>query len=84
MGFILIGDERIDIRMLHNIITPAQLNSIGFILRRIETTNTDKLIDIKSGLTTFTCKSTRRALTMCSQPSLQPARGFLACRASLR
>ncbi|MEA4831237.1 MAG: ABC-ATPase domain-containing protein [Oscillospiraceae bacterium] len=46
MGFILIGDERIDIRMLHNIVTPAQLNAVGFILRQLELTNRDYKINI--------------------------------------
>lgn len=36
MGFILIGNEKIDIRMLHNIISFEQLNTIGFMLRNIE------------------------------------------------
>ena len=39
MGFIIIGDEKIDIRMLHNIISLEQLNAIGFILRKIELTS---------------------------------------------
>lgn len=47
MGFIFIGEERIDIRMLHNIITPAQLNAIGFMLRYLENTSKGKKIDIK-------------------------------------
>ena len=32
-GFIIIGDERIDIRTLHDIATPAQVDAIGFMLR---------------------------------------------------
>ena len=32
-GFIVIGDERIDIRNLHDIATPAQVNAIAFMLR---------------------------------------------------
>jgi len=32
-GFIAIGDERIDIRSLHDIATPAQVNALAFILR---------------------------------------------------
>jgi hypothetical protein len=36
MGFILIGAEKIDIRMLHNIISLQQLNAIGYMLRNIE------------------------------------------------
>lgn len=33
MGFILLGDERVDIRGLYNIVSDAQLNGIAFILR---------------------------------------------------
>lgn len=46
MGFIFIGDERIDIRMLHNIVTNAQLNAAAFMLRKLEITNNERKIDI--------------------------------------
>ena len=46
LGFIFIGDERIDIRGLHNIISRGQLNSLGFMLRYLETHNNDYEIDI--------------------------------------
>lgn len=35
-GFIIIGDERIDIRALHNIETSAQINALAFMLRFLE------------------------------------------------
>lgn len=47
MGFIIIGDEKIDVRGLHNIVSPRQLDTLGFMLRYLEVTNTDKRIDIK-------------------------------------
>jgi len=34
-GFIIIGDERIDIRNLHDIATPCQANALAFMLRHI-------------------------------------------------
>ncbi|MCL2363766.1 MAG: ABC-ATPase domain-containing protein [Defluviitaleaceae bacterium] len=34
-GFIIIGDERIDIRNLHDITTEAQINAVAFILRHL-------------------------------------------------
>ncbi len=46
MGFILIGDEKIDVRGIHDIITPGQLYSLGFMLRYLEATNKDSRIDI--------------------------------------
>lgn len=47
MGFVFIGDERIDIRMLHNVISQYQLNSIGFIIRLIEVENNDIYMNIE-------------------------------------
>lgn len=47
MGFLLIGDERIDVRGLHNIITQRQLDALGFMLRYLEITNNDRRIDLK-------------------------------------
>jgi len=40
-GFIIIGDERIDIRTLHDIATPAQVDALGFMLRYLAR-NADK------------------------------------------
>jgi hypothetical protein len=42
MGFILIGSEKIVIRMLHNIISFQQLNTIGYMLRNIELASRDQ------------------------------------------
>ena len=38
-GFIILGDERIDIRNLHDIITPAQVNALAFMLRHLAKAN---------------------------------------------
>ena len=35
LGFIIFGEEKIDIRMLHNIVSPAQINAIAYMLRDI-------------------------------------------------
>lgn len=35
-GFLIIGDERIDIRALHDIATAAQINALAFMLRYLE------------------------------------------------
>jgi len=45
-GFIVIGDERIDIRNLHDISTPAQVNALAFMLRYLAIT-TDSLNDLE-------------------------------------
>lgn len=47
MGFIIVGDERIDIRGLYDIVTERQLVALGFIIRHLEITNRDEIIDIK-------------------------------------
>lgn len=47
MGFIIIGDEKIDVRGLHDIVCSRQLDTLGFMLRLIEVTNTDRKIDIE-------------------------------------
>ena len=46
MGFIFIGNERVDIRMLHNIVSPEQLTALGFMLRQLEVTNNSLKIDM--------------------------------------
>ena len=46
MGFIFIGDENIDVRGLHDIVSKAQLCALGFMLRYLEISNTDERIDI--------------------------------------
>ncbi len=35
LGFLMLGEEQIDIRMLHNIATIPQLNAIAFLLRKL-------------------------------------------------
>jgi len=45
-GFIVIGDERIDIRNLHDIATPAQVNALAFMLRHMSKV-TESLSDIE-------------------------------------
>ena len=43
----MIGDEKIDVRGLHDIVSPRQLDTLGFMLRYLEVTNTDRKIDIE-------------------------------------
>lgn len=48
MGFVIIGDEKIDVRGLHDIVSPRQLDTLGFMLRYLEVSNSDrKKIDIE-------------------------------------
>ncbi len=48
MGFILIGDEQINIRGLHDIITKRQLDALGYMLRWLMLRNTEPTVDLDS------------------------------------
>ncbi len=47
MGFILIGDEQIDVRGLHDIVSPRQLDALGFMLRYLMVSNKENKIDLR-------------------------------------
>lgn len=44
MGYLMVGDEQVDIRGLYNITSHAQLAAIAFLLRKIAISNQDRLI----------------------------------------
>lgn len=46
MGYIIIGDEHIDIRGLHDVRTRQQLDALGYMLRYLETHNIDRKIKL--------------------------------------
>lgn len=48
MGFIFIGDEKIDIRSLHDLVSSAQLTALGFMLRRLEIENADRVVELEA------------------------------------
>ena len=47
MGFILIGDEQIDVRGLHDVVSKRQFDALGFMLRYLEISNKDRVIDLR-------------------------------------
>ena len=47
MGFVIIGNEKIDVRGLHDIVSPRQIDTLGFMLRYLEVSNNDRKIDIE-------------------------------------
>ena len=53
MGFILIGDERIDVRGLQDIVSVRQLYALGFMLRRLEVSNNERKIDLEKKIDTL-------------------------------
>ncbi|MBR6726155.1 MAG: hypothetical protein IKL81_04130, partial [Clostridia bacterium] len=40
-------DEKIDVRGLHDIVSPRQLDTLGFMLRYLEVSNNDRKVDIE-------------------------------------
>lgn len=50
MGFILIGDERVDVRGLHDIVSPRQLDAIGFMLRTLMLANRDRIVNLDAAV----------------------------------
>lgn len=50
LGFIRIGDEEIDIRGLHDIVSKAQLDALGFMLRYLEISNNDTTVNLAEKL----------------------------------
>ena len=47
MGFIIIGDEKIDIRNLHNFISFAQITAVGYMLRYLAISCKDTIRDVR-------------------------------------
>lgn len=52
-GFIELGDECIDIRNIHNIASFSQLTTIGLLIRKIEISTKDKVINIRHVVDTY-------------------------------
>ncbi|MFR5864482.1 MAG: hypothetical protein ACLUFV_04510 [Acutalibacteraceae bacterium] len=50
LGFLCIGDERVDVRGLHDIVNGRQLTALGFLLRHLAAHNTDCRLDICAGI----------------------------------
>lgn len=48
LGFIIIGDEKIDVRGLHDIVAPRQLDALGFMLRELMITQNGATVDIRA------------------------------------
>lgn len=53
MGFIFIGDEKIDIRGLHDIVSKRQLDTLGYMLRWIELRSTDCRVHLDAMINTL-------------------------------
>lgn len=49
-GFIFIGDERLDTRMLHDLVNDAQRSALAFMLRRLETEVNTRTVDLDAAI----------------------------------
>lgn len=77
MGFILIGDERVDIRMMPGIVTSAQLDALGFLLRYLEVNNHDRKINIDQRIGVLYEKIKQEGLDCVYSNSFTACRRFL-------
>ncbi len=50
MGLIFIGDEAIDVRGLHDIVSKRQYDALGFMLRQLEIRNTAVKVDLDAAI----------------------------------
>lgn len=62
LGFICIGDEKIDTRGLHDITTGGQLDALGYLLRYLEISNREQIIDLKQQIDDLYDKIAREGL----------------------
>ncbi|MBQ7291789.1 MAG: ABC-ATPase domain-containing protein [Clostridia bacterium] len=62
LGFIFIGDEKIDIRGLNDVITSRQLFALGFMLRALEISNKQHEIDLRRAVDELYDKIEREGL----------------------
>ena len=77
MGWIIIGDERIDVRGLHDIVSPYQLNALGFMLRYLEVANTDRKIDVAEKINALYVRVEEEGLDFLYSPFFTTCERFL-------
>ncbi len=77
LGFIIIGDERIDVRGLHNVVSPAQLDALGFMLRHLEVSSSDRRIDLEKRIDEMYAKFEEEGLDCVYSSFFTTCRRFL-------
>ena len=77
MGFIIIGDETIDVRGIHDIVSPRQLDTLGFMLRYLEITNNDRKIDIEKKINDMYERIGREGIDFLYSPFFTTCERFL-------
>jgi len=69
-GFVIIGDQRIDVRKLHDIATPAQVNALAFMLRYLakgNKTGLDELEAMALAMRKLKSTQTQQDIDMCAE-----------------
>ena len=64
MGMIVIGNERIDVRGLQDVVTPRQWNALGFMLRYLTISNRDRVIDLEARIDELYARIEREGLDL--------------------
>ena len=77
MGFILIGDEQIDVRAMHNIVSPRQLDALAFMLRYLQITNIAHCIDLTHKIDELYAKIDTEGLDFLYSPFFTDSERFL-------
>lgn len=78
MGFIMIGDESIDLRGLHNIVSRHQLDTLGLMLRYLEIANTDAHIDLENKISVLYARLMQEGTDVLYSPFFTAGARFLA------
>ena len=77
MGVILIGDEKIDVRGLHDLVSFRQLDTLGFMLRYLEISNTDRKINIEKQLDDLYARIDKEGIDFLYSPFFTTCERFL-------
>jgi hypothetical protein len=77
MGFVIIGDERIDVRGLHDIVSDRQWNALGFMLRYLEITNRERRIDLRKKIDELYVEMEREGIDFIYSPFFTSCERFL-------
>ncbi len=77
MGFILIGDEAIDVRALHDVVSPRQLDTLAFLLRYVQISNNDPIIDLQGKIDALYAQIDAEGLDFLYSPFFTDSNRFL-------
>lgn len=77
MGFIIIGDEAVDIRGIHDIASKTQLDALGFMIRYLMVSNNESLISIRKRVDELYERIEREGLDFVYSSFFTSARRFL-------